>query len=132
VEAETRAVLEGLVGDAIRRCRALRDEARSEDRMGSTEWEARRRTELTAQMERYERALASLRELLEKSPAPRWIPVGEEEPQDGRWLVGWFAPAGFGKGLEWCSQTARRLDGAWLPHYKPTHWRPLPPPPRGG
>ena len=77
-------------------------------------------------------ALASLRELLEKPPASRWIPVGEEEPQDGRWLVGWFAPAGFGKGLEWCSQTARRLDGAWLPHYKPTHWRPLPPPPRGG
>jgi hypothetical protein len=56
--------------------------------------------------------------------APRWRPISEV-PRDGRWVLLYDAAE---TGFYGARQGAWDMPGAMM--WTPTHWMPLPPPPR--
>lgn len=74
-----------------------------------------------------------------------WQPI-KKAPKDRSIIIGWFRPAGHGLlSTEWNTRCAwwDKEEKAWtdwavesfsyeeVQHYNPTHWMPLPEPPKG-
>lgn len=75
---------------------------------------------------------------LEKLSKPRWIPVTERLPEDGKDVLCWISNKrrpGQGYGTVGCYNsivTLWDLDADWASSLDITHWRTLPEPPKEG
>jgi hypothetical protein len=66
---------------------------------------------------------------------PRWIPLHEARPPEGEYVLAWWNK--HGRSTAGVARRSSDMQGGWwylkngIESVAPTHWQPLPEPPRG-